>query len=280
VSDAQAADDAHRASDAREANDSRALLEARGVHFAYAAGAASVVRDATLRLARGRLAALIGANGSGKSTLVRLLCGVLAPARGEILFDGTPLRAIEARARARRLAYVPQVSASVFPLTALEVVLTGRSPYTTRFRFESERDMKIARDALAAVDAAHLAERSVTELSGGERQLVALARALAQEPECLLLDEPSSSLDLKHRAGLLRHLRRLRDERGLTALVVTHDLQLLDPAFDEVFAMRDGAVVAAGSPAEVLRDEVLSNVFDDARVRARRAFGRTFVWSE
>jgi iron complex transport system ATP-binding protein len=280
VSDAHTADDAPKKSDAREANDVRALLETRDVHFAYAAGASEVVRGATLWLARGRLAALIGANGSGKSTLVRLLCGVLAPVRGEILFDGTPLRSIEARARARRLAYVPQVSASVFPLTALEVVLTGRSPYTTRFRFESERDVMVARDALAAVDAAHLAERSVTELSGGERQLVALARALAQEPECLLLDEPSSSLDLKHRAGLLRHLRRLRDERGLTALVVTHDLQLLDPAFDEVFAMRDGAVVAAGSPAEVLRDEVLSNVFDDARVRARRAFGRTFVWSE
>lgn len=256
------------------------LLEARDVSFAYAAGAREVVRGASLKLARGRLAALVGANGSGKSTMVRLLCGVVAPARGEILLGGVPLGEIEPRERARKVAYVPQTSASVFPLTALEVVLTGRSPYTSRFRFESARDVGVARGALAAVDAAHLAERSVTELSGGERQLVALARALAQEPDCLLLDEPSSALDLKHRAGLLRHLRRQRDERNLTALVVTHDLQLLDPAFDEVFAMRDGAVVASGSPEEVLRDEVLSSVFDDARVRARRAFGRTFVWTE
>lgn len=261
-------------------SDAGPLVEARGLHFAYASGVREVVRGASLELRRGRLSALVGANGSGKSTLVRLLCGVLNASRGEVLFGGVPLRSIEPRARARRLAYVPQSSTTVFPLTALEVVLTGRSPYTTRFRFEDEGDVKIARDALTAVDAAHLESRSVTELSGGERQLVALARALAQEPECLLLDEPSSALDLKHRARLLTHLRRLRDERGMTALVVTHDLQLIDPAFDEVFAMRDGEVVATGPPAEVLRDEVLATVFDDPRVRARRAFGRTFVWSE
>lgn len=280
MSDAQQVSDASEMNETREVTDADALVEARGVHFAYASGAREVVRAASLGLRRGRLSALFGANGSGKSTLVRLLCGVLAPARGEVLFGGVPLRSIEPRARARRLAYVPQSSATVFPLTALEVVLTGRSPYTTRFRFEDERDVEIARDALAAVDGAHLAARSVTELSGGERQLVALARALAQEPECLLLDEPSSALDLKHRARLLTHLRRLRDERGMTALVVTHDLQLIDPAFDEVFAMRDGAITASGTPADVLRDEILAAVFDDSRVRARRAFGRTFIWSE
>jgi iron complex transport system ATP-binding protein len=263
-----------------DARGAGALVEARGVHFAYGAGLREVVRGASLQLRRGTLAALVGANGSGKSTLIRLLCGVLKPARGEILFDGAPLRSIEPRARARRVAYVPQTSAGVFPLTALEVVLTGRSPYTARFSFENERDVTVARAALAAIDAAHLETRSVTELSGGERQLVALARALAQEPECLLLDEPSSALDLKHRAGLIRHLRRLRDERGMTALVVTHDLQLLDPAFDRVFAMREGSITASGAPAEVLRDEVLASVFDDVQVRARRAFGRTFVWSE
>lgn len=256
------------------------LLEARELHFAYAAGLPEVVRGASLRLRRGMLAALIGANGSGKSSFIRLLGGLVQPARGELFFDGVPLHSLEPRGRARRIAYVPQASASVFPLTALEVVLMGRSPYTSRFRFENERDLAVAHDALAAVDAAHLAPRSVTELSGGERQLVALARALAQEPECLLLDEPSSALDLKHRAGLIRHLTRLRDERGMTALIVTHDLQLLDPAFDQVFAMRDGAIEASGTPAEVLRDEVLAGVYADEHVRARQAFGRTFVWSE
>jgi iron complex transport system ATP-binding protein len=256
------------------------LIEARALHFSYGAGLPEVVRGASLSLRKGTLAALIGANGSGKSSLVRLLCGLRDPVRGEVLFGGRPLSSVGPRARARRIAYVPQATSTVFPLTALEVVLTGRSPYTARFSFESARDVDVARAALAAVDAAHLAARSVTELSGGERQLVSLARAVAQEPEFLLLDEPSSALDLKHRAALVRHLRRLRDGKNLTALVVTHDLQLIDPAFDRVFAMRDGAVVASGRPEEVLRDEVLAEVYSDSHVRARRAFGRTFVWTE
>ncbi|HZH89706.1 MAG TPA: ABC transporter ATP-binding protein [Pyrinomonadaceae bacterium] len=269
--------DAARLSDERRAGP---LLEARELRFAYAPGLPEVVCGASLALGRGTLAALIGANGSGKSSFIRLLGGLARPLRGEVIFDGAPLGALEPRLRARRIAYVPQAAASVFPLTALEVVLMGRSPYTSRFRFENAHDIGVAHDALAAVDAAHLAARSVTELSGGERQLVALARALAQEPECLLLDEPSAALDLKHRAGLVRHLARLRDERGITALIVTHDLQLLDPAFDQVFAMRGGMIAASGAPPEVLRDDVLAEVYADERVRARQAFGRTFVWSE
>lgn len=263
-----------------EGKSDQTLIDARGLHFSYGAGLPEVVRGASLGLRKGTLAALIGANGSGKSSLVRLLCGLREPTRGEVLFDGELLSSIEPRARARRIAYVPQTTSTVFPLTALEVVLTGRSPYAARFQFESARDVEVANRALEAVDAAHLAARSVTELSGGERQLVSLARAVAQEPEFLLLDEPSSALDLKHRAALVRHLRALRDERNLTALVVTHDLQLIDPAFDHVFAMRDGAVAASGTPEEVLRDEVLASVYADSHVRARRAFGRTFVWTE
>ena len=256
------------------------LIEGRGLRFAYGGGQPEVVRGATLGVGRGRLSALIGANGSGKSTLIRLLAGLLKPTAGEVTLGGVPLARVGPRARARRVAYVPQSVSTVFPFTALEVVLTGRSPHSSRFRFETGRDVEAARAALAAVDAAHLEARPVTELSGGERQLVALARALAQEPECLLLDEPSAALDLKHRAGLIRHLRRLRDEQGMTALVVTHDLMLLDPAFDRVHAVRLGRVAAEGPPSDVLRDEVLADIYGDAYVRARRAFGRTFVWSE
>jgi iron complex transport system ATP-binding protein len=257
-----------------------ALIEGRDLRFAYGDRQPEVVRGATLSVERGRLSALIGANGSGKSTLIRLLAGLLRPTAGEVVLNGVPLARVEPRARARRLAYVPQSVSTVFPFTALEVVLTGRSPHASRFRFETGRDVEAARAALAAVDAAHLEARPVTELSGGERQLVALARALAQEPECLLLDEPSAALDLKHRAGLIRHLRRLRDEEGMTALVVTHDLMLLDPAFDHVHAVRRGEVAAEGSPSDVLRDDVLADIYGDEHVRARQAFGRTFVWSE
>jgi iron complex transport system ATP-binding protein len=255
------------------------MLATRDLHFAYSS-AAPVIRGTTLALRRGTLSAVIGANGCGKSTLIRLLAGLLEPDSGEITFEGAPLASVERRLLARRIAYVPQTTARAFPFTALEVVLTGRSPHTPRFRFENARDIEKARSALATVGVESLAPRPITELSGGERQLVSVARALAQEPACLLLDEPSASLDLKHRATLLRTLCRLRDTAGLTALVVTHDLVLLDPAFDTVFAMRAGAVIAEGAPAEVLKDNTLAEIYGDPHVRALRVEGRTLVWSE
>ena len=261
------------------APDAGALLEARGVHFSYPGGA-PVVAGVSLALGRGRLGAVIGPNGSGKSTLVRLLMGLLAPTRGEVLFAGAPLRAVPRRELARRLAYVPQTTAVTFPFTALEVVITGRSPFASGFHFESPHDCEKARQALDSVDAVHLAERRMTELSGGERQLVTVARALATEPACLVMDEPSAALDLKHRAALIRLLAGLRDRDGLTALVVTQDLQLVEPAFDRVFGMRDGVLVAEGTPREMLRDSVLQSVFDDPYVRSAEVGGRTFVWSE
>jgi len=255
-----------------------ALLDARGAEYAYPAGP-PVVRGVSLEAGRGTLSALIGPNGCGKSTLIRLFAGLIEPARGELLFDGAPLRSLPRRELAKRVAYVPQASALAFPFTVLEVVLTGRSPYTPRFRFENAEDRERAMQALATVGAAHLASRRVTELSGGERQMVAVARALAQEPQCLLLDEPSAALDLKHRAALIRTLAQLRESQGLTALVVTHDLHLIDPLFDHVFALRDGILAAQGPPAEVLTDSVLAQVYDDPHVRTRRVDGRTLIWS-
>lgn len=255
------------------------ILEARDAHYSYIA-ARPAVCGATLELKRGTMGAIIGPNGCGKSTLVRLLAGLFTPDRGEVWFDGAPLSSIDRRALSKKMAYVPQVTGRTFPFTALEVVLTGRSPYVSRFQFEGDRDVEKAWAALEAVQVTHLAPRRITELSAGERQLVSLARALAQEPACLFLDEPSASLDLKHRAGLMRTLGNLRKQTGLTVLMVTHDLTMLDPGFDVIFAMRCGAIAAAGAPAEVLRDEVLGEIYDDPHVRTRRLDGRTLVWSE
>jgi len=255
-----------------------ALLEARGAEYAYPAGP-PVIRGVSLAAGRGTLSALIGPNGCGKSTLIRLFAGLVEPVRGELLFDGASLATTPRRELAKRIAYVPQASALAFPFTVLEVVLTGRSPYTPRFRFENAWDCERAIQALATVGAAHLASRRVTELSGGERQMVAVARALAQEPQCLLLDEPSAALDLKHRAALIRTLAQLRESQGLTALVVTHDLHLIDPLFDHVYALREGILAAQGPPAEVLTDPVLAEVYDDPHVRTRRVDGRTLIWS-
>lgn len=254
-----------------------ALIQARQLSFSYSSLPAVV--DVSLSLPRGAMGALIGANGSGKSTLIRLLAGLLRPVGGEVIFDGAPLPTLHPRERAKRIAYVPQSSSTVFPFTALEVVLTGRSPYSGRFRFESSYDEQIALGALDALDAVHLAFRHITELSGGERQLVTVARALAQEPDVLLLDEPASALDLKHRTQLTRALRRLRDERGITILMITHDLMLLDSAADLIFAMKCGRLAASGAPEAVLTESVLGEVYD-APVRTMRNDGRTFVWSE
>jgi iron complex transport system ATP-binding protein len=254
------------------------MLEAREVAFSY--GAAPVLRGVSVAIRRGSFAGLIGPNGCGKSTLLRILARVLEPAAGEILFDGRPLSEIPPRERARLVAYVPQRSPSVFPFTALEVVLAGRTPYGSRFRFENESDRKIAMRALEDVGAEALAPRPITELSGGEQQMVAVARALAQQAPLLLLDEPAAALDLKHRAQLQAALRRLREERGLTALIVTHDLQALETSFDSLFVMREGRIVAEGAPKDVLRQETLARAYDDPRVRVGEVEGRIFVWSE
>src|SRR5712692_1090760 len=253
------------------------LIEAREVSFAYSV--APVIVDVSLALPQGKMGALIGANGSGKSTLIRLLAGLIQPVSGVVAFNDMPLSSFDARERAKRIAYVPQASPTVFPFTALEVVLTGRSPYSGRFRFESAQDEEIAIAAMDMLDAAHLAARPITELSGGERQLITVARALAQEPQVMLLDEPASSLDLRHRTQLTRALRRLRDERGITVLMITHDLMLLDGTFDVIFAMKCGRVVASGAPHTVLADTVLGDIYDTP-VHTMRSDGRTFVWSE
>ena len=254
------------------------ILSASGLEFAYET--VPVIQGVSIDVTRGHFCGLIGPNGCGKSTLLRLVSGVAAPRAGSVVFEGKPLESIEPRERAKRIGYVPQQQVRVFPFTALEVVLTGRSPYTSRFRFESARDREIAGEALAAVGAEHLAERAITELSGGEQQMVAVARALAQEASLLLLDEPAAALDLKHRAQLLSALQRLREERELTVVVVTHDLQMLDATFDHLFAMRDGRLVAEGSANDVLQESTLADVYQDPHVRARRVEGRTFVWSE
>ena len=253
------------------------LVETTSLGFSY--NGARLLQDLELKLARGSLAALIGANGSGKSTLLKLMCGLLKPQSGSIKFNGDYIKAIDQTILARKVAYVAQSMSLVFPFTSLEIVLTGRNPHLSRFGMESKDDLRIAFEALDQVGVAHLAERPVTVLSGGERQLVLVARAIAQAPSLLLLDEPAGFLDLKHRAQLVQVLRRLRDDDGIASLVVTHDLMFLEPSFDKVFALRDGRIAAEGTPSEVLESSILQGVYG-VGIHTMREEGRIFVWSE
>ena len=251
-------------------------FEARNLAYAYGNGPL-VVNDVRLNAAPGTMTAVIGSNGSGKSTLIRMLAGLLKPRSGSILLGGIPLDEWEPRLRAREIAYVPQSTATVFPFPVIDLVLSGRSPHAVRFRFESKHDGEKAREALELAGALHLAARPFTSLSGGERQMVILARALAQEPRLLLLDEPSSSLDLKHRAALIRTLTQLRRSRNLSAIMVTHDIQMAC-AFDRIVALRCGEVAASGTPDEVLNDRLLRDIYSDPNVRAQRMGYQTLVW--
>jgi iron complex transport system ATP-binding protein len=251
-------------------------FEAKHLDYGYPKGPL-VVRDVTLATNPRTMTAVIGSNGSGKSTLIRMLAGLLKPRAGTILLDGIRFEDWDPRARAREIAYVPQSTATAFSFQVMDLVLSGRTPYTPRFRFESAHDREKAIEALDTAGAAHLANRSFISLSGGERQMVILARALAQEPRLLLLDEPSSSLDLKHRAGLIRTLARLREVRNLSVIMITHDLQLTG-AFDQVIALRAGSVAAAGTPDEVLRDHLLRDVYGDPNVHCQRMGSQALVW--
>jgi len=251
-------------------------FEAKRLCYAYPKGPL-VVREVSLSAAPGTMTAVIGSNGSGKSTLIRMLAGLVKPQAGQILLGGVALDQWHPQLRAREIAYVPQATATPFPFVVADLVMSGRTPHAPRFSFETALDRERTMESLETAGAAHLASRCFTSLSGGERQMVILARALAQEPRLLLLDEPSSSLDLKHRAAMIRTLSRLREERNLSVIMITHDVQLTG-AFDQVVAMKCGEVVAQGAPREVLRDDILRDIYDDANVQTRQVGGQTLVW--
>lgn len=224
-------------------------------------GGRELLRGVTLDLAAGEIVALAGRNGAGKTTLFRVASRVLRPDRGEVRIAGRPLAAWSRRELARQLAVVPQDVGIAFPFSAGEVVLMGRSPHLSGLGFESRDDIQQALAALEAVGVAHLADRSMLELSGGERQLVLVARALAQDPRVLLLDEPTSHLDLRHRTLVLEQVRRFV-ATGRSALIVSHDLNLSARSCDRIALLAEGRLLACGAPAEVLDAASLRAAFE------------------
>lgn len=223
-------------------------------------GGREVLRDLDLRVAPGEVVALAGPNGAGKTTVFRVASRVIQPDAGRVCVGGDPIASVSRRELARRLAVVPQDVTVAFPFRAGEIVLMGRAPHLSGLSFESSEDVALARRAMAELSIEHLADRPVDELSGGERQLVLVARALAQEPRVLLLDEPTSHLDLRHRTAVLERVRRFADAGG-AALVVSHDLTLSARSCDRIALLDGGALRACGAPAEVLTAANLRAVF-------------------
>lgn len=214
----------------------------------------------SMSVGRGMLYAVLGPNGSGKSTLLRALMGLVEPADGAARVEGRAARSWPRRELARAVGAVPQFESIAFPLSARELVAMGRYPHLGPLAAEGERDRSAVESALARCDAGHLKDRSVQTLSGGELQRVRIARALAQEPRALALDEPTASLDIRHEMGILELLRESA-ERGITVLLVTHHLELAGRFADRMLLLDDGRVAAEGPPRDVLRGDVLSRVY-------------------
>ena len=237
---------------------SEPAIELRGVSFGYAAEV--VVRDVSFGVAPGEFVGIIGPNGSGKSTLLRLMSGYRRPWQGQVRLDGRPVERRDRRELGRLVGVVPQDTAVTFPFSVTEMVLFGRTPHVGGFGFERDRDLAAARQAMERTDTTHLARRAVTELSGGERQRVILARALAQEPAILLLDEPAAFLDIRHEVEMYDLLRDLQ-RGGMTVVSVLHDLNIAALYCDRLLLLHEGRLARAGTPAEVITYPTLTAVY-------------------
>ncbi len=235
------------------------MLEIRSLSLAYADRV--VLNDVSLTIRAGEILALVGPNGAGKSTLIRGVSGVHPPRRGSVVVAGHDLTRMSEILRARYLAVVPQARQLPAAYTVYETVLLGRTPYLSWLGRAGKQDHAITRLALERTDLLDLAERRIGELSGGEQQRVLLARALAQDTPILLLDEPTTHLDLQHQANFLNLVRRLTLEKQLSVLMVLHDLNLAGLYADRVALLAGGSVHAIGSPSEVLTAHNLTAVY-------------------
>jgi iron complex transport system ATP-binding protein len=246
--------------------DSSYALEARNVSFSYRT---PVVKELAIGLQSGTLTGIIGPNGSGKTTVLRLLSGILRPVSGSVLLHGsTPLGTLPRREIARHIAMVPQSAGDGSQLTVLQFTMQGRSPHLPLFGFETARDEEIALAALEMAQLTRYLTARVCELSGGEKQRLLLARALAQESEILLLDELTANLDINYQVELLRLISRLTRERRLATLVVSHEIHLLASFADRIALISQGTIQHHGEVGDVVTRENLSRIFGlDFQVR-------------
>ena len=242
-------------------------IEADNLYAGY--NGATILEGISIGLGESDFVGVIGPNGSGKTTLLRSMSRALRPTSGKVMLDGRNIYSISARDFAGRVAVVPQDTLVAFDFTVLEITLMGRSPRLSRFAVETSTDVRAAVEALARTGTEHLKDRSINALSSGERQRVILARALAQEPEIILLDEPTSHLDISFQFEIMDLIKSLNAERGLTVLTVMHDLNLASQYCDKLVLIGEGRIQAAGPPEEVVTSEHIRRVYG-AEVWVRR----------
>ena len=241
-------------------------FDVRDLSFRYRQASAHgwAVRNLACSIEAGAIVGVIGPNGSGKTSFLKLLMGLLRPESGAIQLFGQDLRSLSSGTIAQQIAFVPQETSQVFPFTLGELVLMGRFPFHQPFDgwgWDSPSDVRLATQAMEDMEIRALADRMMSEVSGGERQRAMIARALTQDPQVLLLDEPTAFLDLHHQLDIARKLRELNQERGLTVVMVSHDLNLASQCCDHLVLLDQGSIVKRGSPAEVIRPEVLEHVY-------------------
>ncbi|MFF7334000.1 ABC transporter ATP-binding protein [Streptomyces sp. NPDC090306] len=255
------------------------VLEARGLRLAY--DKRTVIEGLDLSIDSGSVTTFLGANGCGKSTLLKAFGRILRPADGEVLLDGTPIRRLPGRDVARRLAILPQSPAAPPGTSVFDLVMRGRNPHQSWARPWTPEDADVAERAIAATGLSEVAHRDIASLSGGQRQRAWIALVVAQEAGTLLLDEPTTFLDLTHQLEVLRLVRRINRERGATVVMVLHDLSLAARYSDRLVVLHDGGVVADGTPEEVLTPALLERAFAlRARVVPDPATGTPLVVPE
>lgn len=237
-----------------------AYLDIENVVFNYDNG--PVLNDLTISIESGEMVGILGPNGSGKTTLIKLISGVLRPKQGKVRFDNTDLAKISRKSAAQQIAVVPQEFDVPFAFTAAEVIMLGRTPFHSLFDTENGKDREIIERVIGTCGIAEIAERRFNELSGGEKQKVILATALAQEPRLLLMDEPTVHLDIAHQVEILEQVRNLNRISGITVIAAMHDLNLAAMYFDRLIFLKQGKILADGTPSEVLTEGNIRETFD------------------
>ncbi len=240
------------------------LIELNNVTYAYDGNKNGnfFLGEINFSVEKGEVVSVFGPNGSGKSTFLKIISGILKPRSGTVLFDNKNLNLYSHKELAKKIAFVPTLTSSVYPFSVYEVVMSGRTPYLNFTGFEKKEDHEIVVEALKTVEIYHLRNKGINEVSGGEAQRAYIARALAQKTEMILLDEPTAHLDLKHQVAVMKLLKKLNEQQGKTIILVSHDLNLAGNFGERAILMKNGKIVKDGNAQEVLTQTNIKSVFE------------------